>query len=57
MSEETAILAGGCYWGAQELMRRQSGIVSTRVGWSGGEASDPTDDDHGDHAEAVEIIL
>ena len=56
MKEETAILAGGCYWGAQELIRRQSGVVSTRVGWSGGDTPDPTDDDHGDHAEAVEII-
>jgi peptide-methionine (S)-S-oxide reductase len=55
MSEETAILAGGCYWGAQELIRRQAGVVSTRVGWSGGDTPDPTDDDHGDHAEAVEI--
>jgi peptide-methionine (S)-S-oxide reductase len=53
--EEIAILAGGCYWGAQELLRRQPGIVSTRVGWSGGETPNPTDDNHGDHAEAVEI--
>ena len=56
MREEAAILAGGCYWGAQELIRRQSGVVSTRVGWSGGETANPTDDNHGDHAEAVEII-
>ncbi len=56
MSDETAILAGGCYWGAQELIRRQPGVVSTRVGWSGGETPKPSDDDHGDHAEAVEII-
>jgi peptide-methionine (S)-S-oxide reductase len=53
--EEIAILAGGCYWGAEELLRRQPGIVSTRVGWSGGEIPNPTDDNHGDHAEAVEI--
>jgi peptide-methionine (S)-S-oxide reductase len=53
--EEIAILAGGCYWGAEELLRRQPGIVSTRVGWSGGETPNPTDDVHGDHAEAVEI--
>jgi peptide-methionine (S)-S-oxide reductase len=53
--EETAVLAGGCYWGAQELLRRQPGIVSTRVGWSGGDTPNPTDDNHGDHAEAVEI--
>ena len=56
MREETAILAGGCYWGAQELIRRQPGVVSTRVGWSGGETPNPADDKHGDHAEAVEII-
>ncbi len=55
MSDERAILAGGCYWGTQELLRRQPGVVSTRVGWTGGETPDPTDDDHGDHAEAVEI--
>jgi len=56
MREETAILAGGCYWGVQELIRRQPGIISTRVGYSGGETPSPTDEDHGDHAEAVEII-
>jgi methionine-S-sulfoxide reductase len=55
MTEEMAILAGGCYWGAQELIRRQRGVVSTRVGWSRGETSNPTDDNHGDHAEAMEI--
>src|SRR5580704_1212963 len=56
MREEAAILAGGCYWGVQELIRRQPGVVSTRVGWSGGETPNPTDDNHGDHAETVEII-
>jgi peptide-methionine (S)-S-oxide reductase len=56
MKEESAILAGGCYWGVQELLRRRPGVVSTRVGWTGGESVNPTDDDHGDHAEAVEII-
>jgi peptide-methionine (S)-S-oxide reductase len=55
MREEIAILAGGCYWGAQELIRRQPGVASTRVGWSGGDIPNPTDDNHGDHAEAVEI--
>jgi peptide-methionine (S)-S-oxide reductase len=54
--QETAILAGGCYWGAQELLRRQPGVLSSRVGYSGGETPDPTDDDHGDHAEAVKVI-
>jgi peptide-methionine (S)-S-oxide reductase len=56
MRQEMAILAGGCYWGAQELLRRQPGVVSTRVGWSGGETPNPTDDNQGDHAEAVAII-
>jgi peptide-methionine (S)-S-oxide reductase len=56
MREESAILAGGCYWGVQELIRRQPGVISTRVGWSGGTNPNPTDDNHGDHAEAVEII-
>jgi peptide-methionine (S)-S-oxide reductase len=56
MRQETAILAGGCYWGIQELMGRQAGVVSTRVGYSGGDTPYPTDDNQGDHAEAVEII-
>jgi peptide-methionine (S)-S-oxide reductase len=56
MRQETAILAGGCYWGVQELMRRQSGVISTRVGYSGGDTPTPADDNLGDHAEAVEII-
>lgn len=56
MRQETAILAGGCYWGAQELIRRQGRIISTRVGYSGGDTPNPTDDNPGDHAEAVEII-
>jgi peptide-methionine (S)-S-oxide reductase len=56
MRPTTAILAGGCYWGAQELIRRQPGVISTRVGYSGGDTPSPTEDDLGDHAEAVEII-
>ena len=56
MKQETAVLAGGCYWGAQELIRRQPGILSTRVGWCGGDTPSPTDNNHGEHAEAVEII-
>ena len=56
MKEETAILAGGCYWGTQELMRSESGVISTRVGWTGGDTPNPTNEEHGDHAEAVEII-
>ncbi len=54
---ETAILAGGCFWGMQDLIRRQPGIVSTRVGYTGGTTPDPTYLDHGRHAEAIEIIF
>jgi peptide-methionine (S)-S-oxide reductase len=56
MRQETAILAGGCYWGAQAFIRRQPGVISTRVGYTGGDTPNPTDEDLGDHAEAVEII-
>ena len=53
---EIAILAGGCFWGAQELLRRRPGIVSTRVGYSGDDNTpNATYRNHGDHAEAVEI--
>jgi peptide-methionine (S)-S-oxide reductase len=54
---ETAILAGGCFWGVQELLRKQRGVVSTRVGWSGGDTPDPTEADPGTHAEAVEVVF
>ena len=56
MGREAAILAGGCYWGLQELLRREPGVVSTRVGYSGGDTPSPTDDNLGDHAEAVEVV-
>jgi peptide-methionine (S)-S-oxide reductase len=53
---EIAILAGGCFWGAQELLRRRPGIISTRVGYSGDDSTpNATYRNHGDHAEAVEI--
>ena len=54
---ETAILAGGCFWGAQQLLRRRPGVVSTRVGYSGGNTENATYFNHGDHAEAVEIVF
>jgi peptide-methionine (S)-S-oxide reductase len=54
---ETAILAGGCFWGVQELMRKQRGVISTRVGWSGGDIPNPTEANPGTHAEAVEIVF
>ena len=54
---ETAILAGGCFWPAQELLRRRDGVISTRVGYTGGTNDHPTADDHPGHAEAVEVIF
>jgi peptide-methionine (S)-S-oxide reductase len=59
MSEhtETAILAGGCFWPAQELLRHRPGVIATRVGYTGGETDNPTADDHPGHAEAVEVIF
>ena len=56
-STETAILAGGCFWGAQDLIRRQPGVTSTRVGYSGGDVPNATYRNHGTHAEAVEIVF
>jgi peptide-methionine (S)-S-oxide reductase len=59
MSETTekAILAGGCFWGVQDLIRHQPGVISTRVGYSGGDVANATYRHHGNHAEAVEIIF
>jgi peptide-methionine (S)-S-oxide reductase len=57
MSEERAILAGGCFWGVQDLLRRYPGVISTRVGYSGGKTPNATYRNHGNHAEAVEIIF
>jgi peptide-methionine (S)-S-oxide reductase len=59
MSErvEKAILAGGCFWGMQDLFRRHPGVVSTRVGYSGGDVPDATYRNHGSHAEAIEIVF
>ena len=54
---ETAILAGGCFWGMQELIRVQPGVLSTRVGYSGGEVDNATYRNHGNHAEAIEIVF
>jgi peptide-methionine (S)-S-oxide reductase len=57
MSEERAVLAGGCFWGMQDLFRRQDGVISTRVGYTGGEVANATYRHHGSHAEALEIIF
>ena len=54
---ERAVLAGGCFWGVQQLIRRQSGVISTRVGYSGGDVANATYRNHGTHAEALEIIF
>ena len=54
---ETAILAGGCFWGVQELLRHRDGVISTRVGYTGGENDHPTYRNHPGHAEAVEIVF
>lgn len=54
-STETAILAGGCFWGMQDLIRRLPGVLSTRVGYTGGEVPNATYRNHGTHAEAIEV--
>ncbi|WP_348767962.1 peptide-methionine (S)-S-oxide reductase MsrA [uncultured Salinisphaera sp.] len=57
MAQEKAILAGGCFWGMQDLIRRYDGVISTRVGYSGGDVPNATYRNHGDHAEAIEIVF
>ena len=54
---ERAILAGGCFWGMQDLIRRYPGVKSTRVGYTGGDVPNATYRNHGTHAEAIEIIF
>lgn len=55
MTIEKAVLAGGCFWGMQDLIRRLPGVVATRVGYTGGDVPNATYRNHGDHAEAIEI--
>ena len=55
--QERAVLAGGCFWGMQELVRRQPGVVSTRVGYTGGDVENATYRNHGTHAEGIEILF
>ena len=57
MTTERAVLAGGCFWGMQDLIRKLPGVVSTRVGYSGGEVPNATYYNHGNHAEAIEVIF
>ena len=54
---ETAILAGGCAWIMQQLLRHPDGVISTRTGWMGGEGDHPTEEDDGGHAEVVEVVF
>ncbi|KJF99099.1 peptide-methionine (S)-S-oxide reductase MsrA [Photobacterium leiognathi] len=57
MAQQKAILAGGCFWGMQDLIRRQIGVLTTRVGYTGGDVVNATYPNHGTHAEAIEIIF
>jgi peptide-methionine (S)-S-oxide reductase len=54
---ETAVLAGGCFWGMEDLIRRQTGVLETRVGYTGGQNDHATYRNHPGHAEAVEIVF
>lgn len=57
MTQETAILAGGCFWGMQDLIRRMPGVISTRVGYTGGDLAHATYRNHGTHAEGIEVVF
>jgi peptide-methionine (S)-S-oxide reductase len=57
MRQERAVLAGGCFWGMQDLIRKRPGVISTRVGYSGGDVPNATYRNHGTHAEAIEIVF
>ena len=57
MSEERTVLAGGCFWGMQDLIRKMPGVISTRVGYSGGDVPNATYRNHGTHAEAIEVVF
>ena len=56
-STETAVLAGGCFWGMQDLFRKLPGVISSRVGYTGGENDNPTYRNHPGHAEAIEVVF
>jgi peptide-methionine (S)-S-oxide reductase len=57
MNQERAVLAGGCFWGMQDLIRKMDGVISTRVGYSGGDVPNATYRHHGTHAEAIEVVF
>ena len=54
---ETVVLAGGCFWIVQQLLRNRDGVLSTRVGWTGGQNDNPTVENNSGHAEAVEVVF
>ena len=56
-ANETSILAGGCFWGMQDLVRKLPGVIGTRVGYSGGDVPNATYRNHGTHAEALEVVF
>ncbi|MDF3414893.1 peptide-methionine (S)-S-oxide reductase MsrA [Sulfitobacter sp. M57] len=57
MNTERAVLAGGCFWGMQDLIRRRPGVISTRVGYTGGDVPNATYRNHGTHAEGIEVVF
>ncbi len=57
MAQERAVLAGGCFWGMQDLIRKRKGVITTRVGYTGGDVPNATYRNHGTHAEGIEIIF
>ena len=56
-NSERAVLAGGCFWGMQDLIRQHPGVLATRVGYSGGDVPNATYRNHGTHAEAIEVLF
>lgn len=57
MTDQRAILAGGCFWGMQDLIRKLPGVIATRVGYTGGDVPNATYRNHGTHAEGIEIVF
>ena len=57
MATQRAVLAGGCFWGMQDLIRKMDGVISTRVGYTGGDVVNATYRNHGDHAEGIEVVF
>lgn len=57
MTQTRAVLAGGCFWGMQDLIRKQPGVISTRVGYTGGDVANATYRNHGTHAEGIEVMF